>query len=108
MDIVGRGTDALDIFPQAPLLKLVIWPSRFFLAAENVRPTRTILLHGALISKKSHSPAPARNFPGASATFSRSVLWFCQVYAKNYVGEDMANIHTFGEGGAAREVRSVS
>ena len=69
MDIVGRGTDALDIFPQAPLLKLVIWSSRFFLAAENVRPTRTIFLHGALISKKSHSPAPARNFPGASATF---------------------------------------
>ena len=81
MDIVGRGTDALSIFPQAPLLQLVIWSSRFFLAAENVRPagrarklhellpTRTIFLHGALISKKSHSPAPARNFPGASATF---------------------------------------
>ena len=77
MDIVGRGTDALDIFPQAPLLQLVIWSSRFFLAAENVRPAgglgnytscyqRALFPHSALISKKSQ-----REFARARSEFSR-------------------------------------
>ena len=90
MDIVGRGTDALDIFSARPIVEARNFVLQIFLAAEKVRPAklhellpaRTIFLQSALISKKSQREfrphplgifqAPARLFPAAYPGFVSS------------------------------------
>ena len=84
MDIVRRGTDALDIFSARPIVEARNFVLQIFLAAENVRPAgrarklhellpaRTIFLQSALISKKSQRvfrPRPLRICQAAARLF---------------------------------------